>query len=83
MISYSYFRHAGPRARAGGSPGGRAMNAGGNVWKHVFFGETSEKRVFLARSARIEPRLRVQMRLVERKKIHQVSSKSDEIEGDS
>ena len=38
---------------------------------------------FLGRSARIEPRLCVQMRLVERKKMHQVSSKKDEIEGDS
>ena len=38
---------------------------------------------FLNRSARIEPRLCVQMRLDERMLIHQVSSKKDEIEGDS
>ena len=38
---------------------------------------------FLNRSARIEPRLCVQMRLDERMWIHKVSSKKDEIEGDS
>ena len=38
---------------------------------------------FLSRSARIEPRLCVQMRLDERMLIHQASSKKDEIEGDS
>ena len=38
---------------------------------------------FLSRSARIEPRLCVQMRLDERMLIEQVSSKKDEIEGDS
>ena len=38
---------------------------------------------FLSRSARIEPRLCIQMRLDERKKMDQVSSKKDEIEGDS
>ena len=38
---------------------------------------------FLSRSARIEPRLCVQMRLDERMLIHLVSSKKDEIEGDS
>ena len=38
---------------------------------------------FLSRSARIEPRLCIQMRLDERILIHQVSSKKVEIEGDS
>ena len=38
---------------------------------------------FLSRSARIEPRLCIQMRLDERILTHQVSSKKDEIEGDS
>ncbi len=37
----------------------------------------------LSRSARIEPRLCIQMRLDERMLIHQASSKKDEIEGDS
>ena len=38
---------------------------------------------FLSRSARIEPRLCIQMRLDERMLIEQVSSKKDGIEGDS
>ncbi len=38
---------------------------------------------FFCRSARIEPRLCVQMRLDARILIHQVSSKKDKIEGDS
>ena len=38
---------------------------------------------FLGRSARIEPRLCIQMRLDERKKMDKVSSKKGEIEGDS
>ena len=39
--------------------------------------------IFLSRSARIEPRLCVQMRLDARMLIEQVSSKKDGIEGDS
>ena len=38
---------------------------------------------FLSRSARIEPRLCIQMRLDVRMLIEQVSSKKDGIEGDS
>ena len=38
---------------------------------------------FLSRSARIEPRLCIQMRLDVRMLIDQASSKKDEIEGDS
>ena len=37
--------------------------------------------IILSRSARIEPRLCIQMRLDERILTHQVSSKKDEIEG--